>query len=118
MKRDKEKKRKREERKKEERLAKCQVNMKTKEAIVLNRDYAVIECESTRISDQKHDKMLQCVSSGVPIPIKSFAVIKDMSSRLDSILIAWAQKIFFWEETKLVLSDGCMVGDGPCCSST
>ena len=50
MKRGKEKKRKREERKKEERLTKCQVNMKTKEAIVLNRDYTVIECESTWIS--------------------------------------------------------------------
>ena len=79
MKRDKEKKKK-EERKKEERLTKCQVNMKTKEAIVLSRDYTVIECESTRISVQKHNKMLQCISSGVPIPVKSFAVVKDMSS--------------------------------------
>ena len=77
MKRDKEKKKKK---KRKKRLTKCQVNMKTKEVVVLRSDYTVIECESTRVSVQKHDKMLQCISSGVPIPVKSFAVVKDMSS--------------------------------------
>ena len=81
MKRDKEKKKKkrREERGKK-RLTKCQVNMKTREVIVLRSDYTIIECESTRVSVQKHDKILQSISSGVPIPVKSFAVVKDMSS--------------------------------------
>jgi len=77
MKRDKEKKKKK---RRKERLTKCQVNMKTKEVIVLRSDYTVIECESTQVSVQKHDKMLQCISSGVPIPVKSFAAVKDMSS--------------------------------------
>ena len=54
--------------------------MKTREVIVLRSDYTIIECESTRVSVQKHDKMLQSISSGVPIPIKSFTVVKDMSS--------------------------------------
>ena len=52
---------------------------KEKKSNYLNRNWTVIECEGTRISIQKHDKMLQCVSSGVPIPVKSFAVIKNMS---------------------------------------
>ena len=80
MKRDKEKKKKKRRKERGKRLTKCQVNMKTNEVKVLRNDYTVIECESTRVSIQKHDKMLQCISSGVPIPVKSFAVVKDMSS--------------------------------------
>ena len=78
--REKEKK-KRKGKKEEERgrLTKCQVEKKRKELRELNRSYTVNECESTWISVQKHDKMFQCVSSGVPIPVKSFAVIKNMS---------------------------------------
>ena len=52
---------------------------KEKKSNYLNRNWTVIECEGTRISSQKHDEMLQGVSSGVPIPVKSFAVIKNMS---------------------------------------
>ena len=82
-----------------------------KEIQQLNRNGTIIECESTRVSVQKHDEMFQRVSSGVPIPIKSFAFVKNMSSRLDWILIAWARKIFIWEEMKSVLSDGRMISD-------
>ena len=92
--------------------------MKKKESRELNRHYTVIECESTQISGQKHDKMFHRVSSGVLIPVKPFAVVKNMSPRLNWILIAWARKIFFWEEVKFILSDGYMVGDGSGHSST
>ena len=117
--REKEKKKRKGKKEKErERLTKRQVEKKRKESRELNRSYTVNECESTRISVQKHDKMFQRVSSGVPIPIKSFAVVKNMSPRLNWILIAWARKFFFWEETKFILSNGCMVGDGSGRSST
>jgi len=53
--------------------------MKNKELNYLSRNWTVIEYESTQISVQKHDKMFQHVSSGVPIPVKSFAVVKNMS---------------------------------------
>ena len=53
---------------------------KEKKSNYLGRNRTVIECEGIRISVQKYDKMLQCVSSGVPIPVKSFAVVKNMSS--------------------------------------
>ena len=109
-----EKKKKRKKRKKEEergRQTNHQVDMKKKESNDLNRNWTVIECKSTQISVQKHDEMFQRVSSGVPIPIKSFAVVKNMSPWLDWILIAWARKFLIWEESKSVLSNGRMVSD-------
>ena len=52
---------------------------KEKKSNYLNRNWTVIECEGTQISVQKHNEMLQRVFSGVPIPVKSFAVVKNIS---------------------------------------
>ena len=35
----------------------------------------VIECEGIQISGQKHYEMIQRVSSGIPIPVKSAALV-------------------------------------------
>ena len=77
--REKKRKKKRKRKKERGRLTKRQVDMKKKESRELNRHYTVIECESTRISGQKHDKMFHRISSGVSIPVKPFAVVKNMS---------------------------------------
>ena len=59
----------------------------------------VIECESIRIKNQKHNKMLQHISSGVPIPIKSSAIMQYMSSHLDWIVVTWTHEVHVREKS-------------------
>jgi len=56
----------------------------------------VYKCEGIRISDQEHSEMAQCVSSWVPIPVKSFTLMKDVSSRFNGVVVAWARKVHVW----------------------
>ena len=58
-----------------------------------------IECESIRIKSQKHNEMLQCISSGVPIPIKSSALMQYMSPRLNRIVVTWTREVYVREES-------------------
>jgi len=39
------------------------------------KELNVIECESIRIGCQKHNKIIQRISSWVPVPVKSAAFI-------------------------------------------
>ena len=59
----------------------------------------VIECESIWIKNQKHNKMLQHISSGVPIPIKSLVIMQYMSSRLDRIVVTWTHEVHVREKS-------------------
>ena len=54
------------------------------------RDLNNIECKSIWIGRQKHNKMIQHISSWVPVPVKSAALIEYMSPGFDRIVIAWA----------------------------
>jgi len=58
-----------------------------------------IKCKGIWVGDQEHDEMLQCISSRIPIPIESFAFVKNMSPRLDWIVIAWTRKVQAWEKS-------------------
>ena len=48
--------------------------------------------------NQEHDKVVQRVSPRVPVPIKSSAFVKNVSSSLNGVVIAWALEVFFWEK--------------------
>jgi len=41
---------------------------------------AIYECESIWVSYQKHNKVTERVLSWVPVPIKPYAIIKNVSS--------------------------------------
>jgi len=49
----------------------------------------VYKCEGIRIRNQEYNKMAQYISSWVPIPVKSFTLIKDMSPQFDGVVVAW-----------------------------
>ena len=57
--------------------------------VYLEEELIDIECEGIQIGNQEHDEMLQRISSRIPIPIESFAFVKNMSPRLNWIVIAW-----------------------------
>ena len=59
----------------------------------------VIECESIWIKDQEHNKILQCISSEVPVPIKSSAIMQYMPPRLDWIVVTWICEIHVREKS-------------------
>ena len=40
----------------------------------------VFKCESIRISNQEHSKMVQRISSRVPVPVESSTLVKNVSS--------------------------------------
>ena len=46
----------------------------------------VCKCKSVRIHDQEHSKIIQGISSWVPVPIKSLILMKNMSPKFDGIL--------------------------------
>ena len=56
----------------------------------------VYKCEGIRIRNQEYNKMAQCISSWVPIPVKSFTLMKDMSPQFDGVVVAWAWKVHVW----------------------
>jgi len=58
-----------------------------------------IECESIWIKSQKHNEMLQRISSRVPIPVKSSALMQYMSPRLDQIVVTWTHEVHVREES-------------------
>ena len=60
------------------------------------RNLIVIECKHIRVGDQKHREMFQCVSSRVPIPVESLALMKNMSPWLDGIIVT--RKVHAWEK--------------------
>ena len=41
------------------------------------------------------------ISSRVPVPVKSSAIIEYMPSSLNRIFVAWAFEIFIWEKPKM-----------------
>ena len=43
--------------------------------------------------------------------------MKNMSSSLDRVVIAWAFEIFIWEKPKTEFPNWCMVGNGSSSSS-
>ena len=71
---------------------------KRKSKIYLEEKLIVYKCKSIRISSQEHNKMIQCVSSRVPIPIKSLTLMKNVSPQFDWIVIVWTQKVQAGEE--------------------
>ena len=62
---------------------------KRKSKIYLEEKLIVCKCESIRISSQEHNKIIQCISSRVPIPIKSLILMKNISPQFNWIIIAW-----------------------------
>jgi len=48
--------------------------------------------------NQEHDKVVQQISSRVPVPVKSSALVKNMPSSLNRVIVAWALEIFVWEK--------------------
>jgi len=82
--RGKEKKRDKEKKRTNQRIKKRKVSK-----IYLENRLIVSECESIQISGQEHNEMFQCISSQISILIKSFALVKDMSPRLNWISVAW-----------------------------
>jgi len=59
----------------------------------------VRKSESSRIRSQKHDEVIESISSGVPVPIVICAFIEDMSSSFDWVLPAWTLELFFRKES-------------------
>jgi len=59
----------------------------------------VRKSESFRIRSQKHDEVIESISSGVPVPIVIRAFIEDMSSSFDWVLPTWTLELFFREES-------------------
>ena len=49
--------------------------------------------KSFRIVNQEYDKVVQRVSPRIPVPIKSLAFMKNVSSSLNGIVIAWALEV-------------------------
>jgi len=43
--------------------------------------------------------MAQGISSRVPIPIESFALIENVSPRFDGVVVARTREVFVWEES-------------------
>ena len=78
----------------------------------------VLKSESFRIKSQEHDKMAQRISSRVPVPVKSSALMKYIPSSLDRIIVARALEIFVWEKPKVEFPNWHIVGNGSSCSST
>ena len=60
--------------------------------------------------------MVQRVSSRVPVPIKSFALVEDVSSRFNRIVVAWTRKIHVRKESQPILANRSMVCDGSNCT--
>jgi len=59
----------------------------------------VCKCESIRIGDQEHSKMVQRISSGVPIPVESPTLVKDVSPRFDGIAVARTCEVLVGEKS-------------------
>jgi len=43
--------------------------------------------------------MAQGISSRVPIPIESFALVENMSPRFDGVVVARTREVLVWEES-------------------
>ena len=86
--RGKEKRRDREKKRTNRRIKKRKVSK-----IYLEDKLIVSECFCIWISGQEHNEMFQCISSQIPILIKSFALVKDMSPQLNWISGAWTRKV-------------------------
>ena len=56
----------------------------------------VYKYKGIRIRNQEHNKMAQCISSWVLIPVKSFTLMKNMSPRFNGVVVAWAWKVYVW----------------------
>ena len=59
----------------------------------------VRKSKSFRIRSQKHDEVIESISSGVPVPIVIRVFIEDMSSSFDWVLPTWTLELFFREES-------------------
>jgi len=59
----------------------------------------VCKCESIRIGNQEHSKMVQRISSRVPIPVESSTLMKNMSPRFNRIEVTRTLEIFFGEKS-------------------
>ena len=71
---------------------------KRKSKIYLEEKLIVCKCKSIQISNQEHNKMIQRISSRVPIPIKPLTLVKNVSPQFDWIVIAWTRKVQAGEE--------------------
>ena len=43
--------------------------------------------------------MAQGISSKVPIPIESFALMENVSPRFDGVVVAQTREVFVWKES-------------------
>jgi len=43
--------------------------------------------------------MAQGISSRVPIPIESFALMENMSPQFNGVVVAWTREVLVWEES-------------------
>ena len=55
--------------------------------------------------------MVQSISSRVPVPIESFALVKDVSTSFDRIVGTWARKMHIRKETQPILANRSMVSN-------
>ena len=59
----------------------------------------VCKCKSIRIGDQEHNKMVQRISSGIPIPIESSILMKDVSPQFNEIVVARTHEVLIGEKS-------------------
>ena len=59
----------------------------------------VCKCESIRIGDQEHSKMVQRISSRVLIPVESSILVKNVSHRFDRIEVTRTLEVFVGEKS-------------------
>ena len=61
--------------------------------------------------------MVQWISSGVPIPIKSPILVKDVSPQFDGIVVARTCEVLAGEKSWPIFPNGGMIGDSSHSSS-
>ena len=59
--------------------------------------------------------MVQRISSRVPVPVKSFALVEDVSSSFNRKVGTWTRKIHNRKESQPILANRSMVCNGPNC---
>jgi len=64
----------------------------------LRSTLVVYKCESIRIRDQEHYKMIQRVFLWVPVPVKPCTLVEDVSPRFDGVAIARTWKVHVGKE--------------------
>ena len=60
--------------------------------------------------------MVQRISSRVPVPVKSFALVEDVSSSFNRIVGTWTRKIHIRKESQPILANRSMVCNGSNCA--